>query len=490
MLPKKLAFVDIETTGMRSSFDRIIEIGILRVEDNQIIQTYHSLLNPEDHLPPEIERLTGITSIELEHAPTFRNVLMDVEEILKDCLFVAHNVRFDYGFLKSEFRRENINFSSKHFCTVKLSQLLFPHFRHHNLDAIIERFHITCGTRHRALEDATVLFEFYKLLREQFSEDVLVKALATIQKQPSLPIKLKREDLDNLPESPGVYIFYASESQENAVADKSNDKKQSKGKQKPLIPLYVGKSKNIRERVLSHFSSDIRSGIEMKISQQIESIETITTAGELGALFMESRLVKELLPLYNRKLRLKRELIALRRKINLNGYETVSLEQVSKINSEDLANFVGFFRSKKQAKEFLSGVAKEYMLCEKLLGLDKTKNECFLSRLNICKGACTGQEEAYKYNVRFVSAFANTKIKPWPFKGPIIIEEKNSFTGETEYFLIDNWCYLGSLRRKNNDSNQNLSLKDLKFDLDIYKIILQYLRKTSNYKFIQEIKRE
>src|SRR4051794_18306176 len=116
MLPTRLAFVDIETTGGRSFYDRIIEIGIIRVEDNEVVQTYHSLINPETHLPPEIEILTGITQKDLENAPTFRQIKTDILESLIDCVFVAHNVRFDYGFLKNEFSREEITFSAKHFC--------------------------------------------------------------------------------------------------------------------------------------------------------------------------------------------------------------------------------------------------------------------------------------------------------------------------------------------------------------------------------------
>src|SRR5437868_4812001 len=168
MLPKKLAFVDIETTGGRSFYDRVLEIGILRVEENQIVKTFHSLINPQAYIPPEITLLTGITARDIENAPTFRQIKDEILETLTDCIFVAHNVRFDYGFLKNEFQRENISFKSKHFCTVRLSQILYPMHRHHNLNAIIERFNFHCEQRHRALDDAQILFEFYKKIQEQF----------------------------------------------------------------------------------------------------------------------------------------------------------------------------------------------------------------------------------------------------------------------------------------------------------------------------------
>src|SRR5476649_2448024 len=139
MLPNKLAFVDIETTGMRSFYDRILEIGILRVENNEVTKTFKSLLNPQSYIPSEITMITGITARDIENAPTFRQIKDAILEILDDCVFVAHNARFDYGFLKSEFQRENHSFSSKHFCTVRLSRALYPQQSHHNLDSIIQR---------------------------------------------------------------------------------------------------------------------------------------------------------------------------------------------------------------------------------------------------------------------------------------------------------------------------------------------------------------
>src|SRR5690606_10222071 len=147
--------------------NRIIEIGIIRVEDNEIVQTYHSLINPETYIAPEIERITGITSADIEHAPTFRSIKTDILEMLIDATFVAHNVRFDYGFLKNEFQKENSSFSATQLCTVKLSRILYPTQRHHNLDALIQRFAIPCKNRHRALDDAQVIYHFYQKLQKQ-----------------------------------------------------------------------------------------------------------------------------------------------------------------------------------------------------------------------------------------------------------------------------------------------------------------------------------
>ena len=162
MLPKSICFVDLETTGTNAYFGKIIEIGILKVENNKVVKRYKQLLNPQTYLDPFIENLTGIRAYELENQPTFESIKDEIYEILKDSVFVAHNVRFDYGFIKSEFRRAGITYKSKHFCTIKLARLLYPDLKKYNLDSIIQNFNIKCANRHRAFDDAAVLWEFVK----------------------------------------------------------------------------------------------------------------------------------------------------------------------------------------------------------------------------------------------------------------------------------------------------------------------------------------
>jgi len=474
MLPDKIAFVDIETTGTRSMYDRILEIGILRVENNKVVKSFNTLLNPLTHIPPEIQRLTGILPRDIENAPTFHEVKDEIRELLNDCIFVAHNVRFDYGFLKSEFRRHELEYTAKHFCTVKLSRLLFPHFQRHNLDALIERYGFTCENRHRAFDDAKILFDFYTHLQKSVDSDLLIQAVNRALKKPSLPLNLAPNDLENLPESPGVYIFYADEKS----------------------PLYIGKSINIKERVLSHFSSDIRSVTEMKISQQIKAIESIQTAGELGALFLESSLIKKMLPLFNRQLRMKKQLVTLKNKKDADGYERIRIETIQDIQAEEIKSLqsdpenegiIGFFKSQKQAKEYLLDTAREYSLCEKLLGIEKTSSACFGYRLGKCNGACIKEEKPLLYNLRFTTALSELKIKPWPFPGPIVIEEIHPFDNKKEFFVVDKWCYLGSWKVGNEEAI-NEYRKDVAFDLDIYKILKRFLLKKENQNKIKLIK--
>ncbi len=491
MLPSKIAFVDLETTGARFQFDRVIEVGIVRVENNQIVKTFNQLLNPQRHLPPEITHLTGITAQDLERKPTFQDVKQQVFDLIDGCLFVAHNARFDYGFLKYEFSLEHIQFSPKQCCTVKLSRHLFPTHRHHNLDAVMRRLQLVCENRHRALDDAHLLYQFYTKIQTMFPQNVMETAIDIVMKKPSLPPKLKMEDIDILPEQPGVYIFYGSD--ERSDGDRLRAKRDRGGKDETKktnyklqitnntaqIPLYIGKSKNIKDRVLSHFSADIHNSAEMKIAQQIERIETIVTAGELGALFVESQLIKTMLPIYNRMLRQQRELVALTSATDAFGYPTVKMKILETIDPNLLPSFIGFFRSRKQAKDYLARMVKEYQLCDKLLGIEKTNTGCFSYRLGICKGACVQKEPALKYMIRFLSAFSSLKIKPWPFRGPIAIEEYNPVSEKKEYFIVDKWCYIGSVLFSGDLSNESLK-RDIHFDLDTYKILTRFLKNPQN----------
>jgi len=464
MLPSKLAFVDTETTGLSVTRDRIIEIGIVRVENNKVVKKYQTLINPEFIFPDIITSITGITPKKLENAPTFRQVKDDILEVLDGCVFVAHNVRFDYAFLKNEFKREEKTFSSKHFCTAKLSRSLFPKERHHNLDSIIERFDIRCKNRHRAYDDAYVLWEFYRKIQSSVSEELLDTYIQKALKKATSPLNLAEGSIENLPELPGVYIFYGDTG----------------------APLYVGKSVNIKERVMSHFSSDYTAAKEMHITQQIKSIETFVTSGELGALLKEAATIKKLQPLYNRKLRVSRKMVLLKKKIDEDGYMHIYLEGAVTIDPFATEEILGVFRSKRQAKDFLIQKCKEHELCEKLLGLENGKGACFGYRLDTCHGACVKEENPLKYNIRCLEAFTGNSIKKWPFNSAIAILERDELEKTAEYFVIDKWCLLGSFT-KNDDSSIQEENYTYAFDLDTYKILLSFLSKKDNWKQIHEL---
>lgn len=177
-----LAIVDVETTGGFAQSDRIIEIGIIRIEKGKMVEKYNTLIDPERYLTPFITNLTGITDKQLEKAPTFISVQDTVAELLNNAIFVAHNAHFDYGFVKHEFKRLGDSFSAERLCTVQLSRHLYPEHRHHNLDSVIKRCNIKCQNRHRALDDAKAVWDFIKHSQRKFSEEVINSAVRKILK--------------------------------------------------------------------------------------------------------------------------------------------------------------------------------------------------------------------------------------------------------------------------------------------------------------------
>jgi len=281
MSAKTYAFVDIETTGSSPKTGRITEVAIIIMRDDEVVDTFQSLVNPETSIPAFITKVTGIDDALVADAPVFADIAQTVWEKLEGCIFTAHNVRFDYGFLKNEFKRLDIEFSAKNLCTVKLSRQLYPQYPRHGLDALIERFDLNVESRHRALDDCQLMIDLWHIWRLSDSAK-LAAAVAQQLKGPILPQNLKSDQVENLPRTPGVYYFYA---------------------EKDTIPLYIGKSVDIRKRVLSHFTGDHLSSKQAKMVGQIAYIDHHETTGELGALLYEAEQIKAYLPVYNRQLR-------------------------------------------------------------------------------------------------------------------------------------------------------------------------------------------
>jgi DNA polymerase III subunit epsilon len=452
----KLAFVDLETTGMSFVGDRIIEVGILVLENGKIRRKYKTLIDPDERLNPYITTITGLTNEDLQGAPSFHQVADEIMEILNGCVFVAHNVRFDYGFLKAELERAGHEFKPPHFCTAKLSRLLNPEHKRHGLDYLIERHKIQCANRHRAFDDAQAICKFYKLMVKAHGQQKIDQAVAQVSRRVSWPAGVPREEIEALPHCPGVYVFYGENNS----------------------PLYVGKSLDIKSRVLSHFSGDLESMKEMKLTQQVRRIVALPTAGELGALVKESQMVKELMPLHNRRLRKSYQLVALRACKGEDGYYRIKIFNTNEENiaPDDIEEIYGIFRTKGQAVKALMNLSDEHGICRKLLGLEKTTKNCFGYQLKKCAGACAGKEPAALFNARFEIAFMNMRFRKWPYAHPVRVMEQNETLAES--YIIDRWCLF-----KSDETGQAIAA-DLRFDLDVYKILKSYLLNPQNRKSI------
>ena len=437
-----LAFVDLETTGATASQDRITEIGIILVDDSGV-QEWSSLVNPETRISGFIESLTGISNEMVSDAPRFCDLASRVYKMLEGRIFVAHNARFDYAFLKQSFLREAIDFSAKTLCTVKLSRGLYPGHPKHNLDTLIERHGLQVSGRHRALADAQLIHQFWNKVQATIPQEAIQSAVKALLGRPSTPTHIELSMIDGLPESPGVYLFYGE-----------ND-----------LPLYVGKSVNIRQRVRSHFTADVTSAKEMSLSQQVRRIEHIRTGGEIGALLKEAALVKKLQPTHNRQLRRNNELCSIQLKEATEGLQ-VHVAYANDLDFATTSNLYGLFKSKREALKALTEIAEDHSLCKAVIGLEKVKpgSPCFGRQLKKCRGACIGDEIRLAHDTRLLTGLGKLKLKTWPFDGPAYLKE-----GE-EMLLIENWAYLGSARSE-EEIWQLLDGHAAQFDKDTYKIL-------------------
>ena len=442
-----LAFIDIETTGSNFDRDRITEIGIKTLSNNGV-SIWESLINPHVYIPQNIQRLTGISPQMVSDKPGFEEIARDLKAELEGKIFVAHNARFDYGFIKASFKRMGVDFKPKVLCTVKLSRLLFPNQARHNLDTIIREHGLTVSARHRALGDADLLFQFWQICERAVGKERLLEALNQLVGNASLPPNIDQELIDSIPDAPGCYIFYG----ENRN------------------PLYIGKSISLRSRVMGHFQGSLTQRKEMKLSLQVRDIDWIETSGELGALILESKLIKERMPSMNIKLRRSRDLCAW--SLNKDANEVL---KPTLVNHKDLMpglqdNLFGLFYNKREANSYLKAIAKKYRLCEVLLGLEKAVDgkACFGYQVKQCGGACIGIMPTEMHNLQLRTAMELYRVQVWPYKGPIAIKDNG------EMIVLDKWCYLGTAINE-DELTELKSAGDAEFDLDIYKIVKKAL---------------
>ncbi|PKO86868.1 MAG: ethanolamine utilization protein [Betaproteobacteria bacterium HGW-Betaproteobacteria-12] len=466
---RPLAFVDLETTGATATVDRITEIGIIEVDADGAVREWQQLVNPGVRIPPFIEQLTGISNEMVAAAPPFEQVAADTLRRLEGRLFIAHNARFDYSFLKNEFKRLGVTFRAPVLCTVKLSRTLFPEHKRHNLDSLIERHGLAAEARHRALADAQLIHQFWQKIHIERDGASIEAALQAQNARPSLPPQLDPAIVDDLPDGHGVYLFYG----ENA------------------LPLYVGKAKNLRQRVLSHFAADHSSAKEMALAQQVRRIDWIETAGEIGALLKEATLVKTLQPTANRLLRRNDEVCTWTLVDEGEGWLRPQLALASELDFGIRSACYGLFKNSKEASEVLRALAAEHRLCDALLGLEKTTpgKPCFGYQLKRCKGACIGAEPYAKHTMRLIGGLARLKLVSWPVNGPALIRE-----GE-EAHLIDGWRYLGTAR-SDEELQALLTGNRPAFDRDIYKLLAKHVGRllavgrTADKRFLTDLNAE
>ncbi len=371
------AITDIETTGGYASGNSITEVAIVIHDGEKVIDRYETLVNPGAAIPWHIQSLTGITNEMVADAPYFSEVAEKIYTLLHDKVFVAHNVNFDYSFLHHHLQHAGYTLQTKKLCTVRLSRKIFPGFPTYSLGDLCRRLDIGIKGRHRAGGDANATVELFELLLKNDSEAHILKALSVRSKEQSLPANLPKAQVDQLPPTPGVYFFH--------------DQKEK--------VIYVGKAKNLKKRVSSHFSNNNPGPQKQAFLRNIYSITFQETGTELQALIIESVEIRKRWPLYNRAQKRPDLAYGLYSFEDQNGYLRLAIDKRRK-HSTPLHSFSLLT----EGHNVLRLLMKEFRLCPKLCFLQTNNGDCVGIDESHCDGACMTMEAPVDYNLKVKKA--------------------------------------------------------------------------------------
>jgi DNA polymerase-3 subunit epsilon len=405
------SIIDIETTGGNPYRDKITEIAIYVHDGEKVIREYSTLINPERHIPPFITRMTGISNEMVIRAPKFYEVAKDIVKITEGTVFVAHNASFDYNFIKSEFKNLGYFYQRECLCTVKLSRKLIPGKRSYSLGRLCRELDILIEDRHRAAGDALATVKLFELLLKQKTNGLFLETLGTGFNNTPVNPAITRQVIEALPSKTGVYYFQD---------EKGNI-------------IYIGKSKNIRQRVLSHLSR-VTSKKALEMVGLITKITCEVTGSELLALLKESEEIKAHQPLFNRLQRRSLYNYGLYSYTDEKGYLCLKIDK----NSNGTLPHTSFANLEK-GKDFLFRLTDKFNLCQNLTGLYSTNGACFHYAVKQCRGACIGKEPPEEYNKRVQEALDHAGF----VKQNMIVLETGRTHSESAFIIIENGTYLG-----------------------------------------------
>lgn len=400
--------IDVETTGKGN---RITEISIFKYNGESVIDEFTTLINPESYIPDHITALTGIDNGLVADAPTFEAIAQDILSITEDAVFVAHNVNFDYNVIQGEFKRLGINFTRKKLCTVRLSRRLLPGHRSYSLGKLCKALNISLVDRHRARGDAEATVILFELcLQQPEASDVFKEFLNKNSREATLPPNLPKTTFERLPSTPGIYYF-----------------KDKKGK-----VIYIGKAKDIKKRVLSHFYSKTKKALDMV--RETGDIDFETSGSELIALLMEDAAIKHHFPIHNKAAKRTIQSYALFSYEDRKGVLHLATNK-GRMVSDPIRTFFSF----REARLFLERLCDKYQLCPKYCHLQEAVAECWHFSIKNCKGICKDEEPIETYNNRVLEAIYDISDS----KQDLVIKEKGRHSNEDAFVMIKNGEYLG-----------------------------------------------
>lgn len=371
------AIVDIETTGSFAASNGITEIAIVIHDGTQVINFYETLVNPHNPIPYFIQKLTGISNEMVAHAPSFSEVAGQINELLQDKVFVAHNVNFDYSFLKYQMEAAGYKMDARKLCTIRLARKIIPGMRSYSLGKLCHQLGINLTNQHRAGGDALATAQLFSLLVESDKQLVIQGMLKGRNSEQYLPPNVPVEQVENLPKVPGVYYFY------NNI-----------GK-----VVYVGKAKNLSRRVRSHFSNNKPGKQKQDFLRDIYRVSYRQCATDLMAHILESAEIRRLWPLHNRSQRGYLAKFGLFVYEDRQGYKRFCIEK----NKQHM-NAVYTFNTLNEGHSRLRELVTEFGLCARLCNLVKLADCADSIYAEHCDGACKEQGKVSAYNDKVAEA--------------------------------------------------------------------------------------
>ncbi len=439
----RYSIIDIETTGLSPSQEKITEIAIINHNGSEIEEEFTTLINPEKKIPYRITQMTGINNHMVEGAPKFYEVAKQIVELTEGRTIVGHNVRFDYNFIRNEFLSLGYIYERKTIDTVKLSRKLIPGRRSYGLGKLCKDLEIENPSRHRAAGDAIATTKLFELLLniEGHPEELNLRGFQS---------DINRSLIEGLPGLPGVYYFF-------------DDAREL---------IYVGKSINIHDRVLSHLNNNLhKKAVEMK--NRIKDVQYTLTGNDLTAMLLESHEIKKNQPIYNRQQKRTYFNYGLYSFIDDEGYLNLKVIRII-----DELNPLYTYSSSQEGKEHLTSLCEEFNLCQKLCGLYDTSGACFHFQIHNCKGACVGEEPHEDYNERVSYAIENYQFRHQNF----FIIDKGRNNEEYSVVKVQNGKYMGFgyVLKEEGDSGLDIlndCITKYRDNKEVRRLIINYLKR-------------
>lgn len=461
MAKKLYAIIDIETTGGAAAREKITEIAIVLHDGTKVIETFETLINPERSIPIYITQMTGISDAMVARAPKFYEVAKKIVDMTEGAVFVAHNVRFDYGFVQEEFRRLGFTYTRQQLCTVKLSRQAFPGLRSYSLGNLIEHFGIKTKDRHRAMADTMATVEiFEKIFLKEQNRDEAIALINKGIKENMLPEGVTMAKLHALPESCGVYYLHDTEGE----------------------VIYVGKSINIQKRIFEHFVDKTAKGD--KFQSAVADITFEETGSELVALLLEDFEIKRMKPRVNKAQRKTFFPYCVYSFTDAKGYVRFhAVKNVAEIRKKHV--ILQEFTKLNEAKNYLKGLAKRFELCEKLMDAHDTEGSCFYYQIGQCQGACIGAESAESYNERANELKERLKTT---FEEDFFIIERGKAEDEKAVVLVQDGHFrgYGYINTEGGTAEDFFeAVKKMKPTADSNRIVRQYLSSGKGFKILK-----